>query len=696
MINEGEFSMNLTEAFKALDNLEEDVFSVNDEGIEKLQNFIKNDDSVDELNVYDLDVEDDTKKELEACHVGDVILDCCVCHSKIFKPISEVVINDEKEVANEGEECPYCYSVDGFKVVGEVTPLENTEDVEVEIEDKDVVEEDIDQVDVSTDDVDIEIEDRDDESEQAVEDEVVVEESRQRDKWNKGKKTITIKESDNQVDSYNFLITKKRYYYGFLSEVEEVNEYFNVSGYMSLSDFVKKHGWINNRNNVYIPTDVELVPKPDLADTYYVVYEINVGSDRTLLPIARYEQSSFDKYTNFFICKIYTFDQYKKQLKNGYREEDLKELEEQGAKYVVSINSHDTPLFLTVFFTNLEDAKKYMRSKDYDNTQQWTLLESTKSNPGLVTKKGSIANLLANHMDELQNVYDVNELKNKVIDLVDNSDIADTKGAKDFKYRVLSQRTADHVLSTIGAYMSGISTREKNESKQRIRNKKGCYFKESMVDETIGDKLRKYQMWVDYDIKHYGKISKTTQDIIDKEGLQLIKDDHGDYEVSVGHYEAESYKKGCHFKEDIDEVNISSDDINISIETKEKSCNDCKEETVFPTSEQTQQEIEINNVDKDTTEEVMEESLKENYSNVKFFKCNNVTCKGNNILVEGIIGFKSGKKRNTKFVFESYKTDGNTISFIEKTNDLNRKNNNMFLNGKVIKNKFISESIKLR
>ena len=688
--------MNLTEAFKALDNLEEDVFSVNDEGIEKLQNFIKNDDSVDELNVYDLDVEDDTKKELEACHVGDVILDCCVCHSKIFKPISEVVINDEKEVANEGEECPYCYSVDGFKVVGEVTPLENTEDVEVEIEDKDVVEEDIDQVDVSTDDVDIEIEDRDDESEQAVEDEVVVEESRQRDKWNKGKKTITIKESDNQVDSYNFLITKKRYYYGFLSEVEEVNEYFNVSGYMSLSNFVKKHGWINNRNNVYIPTDVELVPKPDLADTYYVVYEINVGSDRTLLPIARYEQSSFDKYTNFFICKIYTFDQYKKQLKNGYREEDLKELEEQGAKYVVSINSHDTPLFLTVFFTNLEDAKKYMRSKDYDNTQQWTLLESTKSNPGLVTKKGSIANLLANHMDELQNVYDVNELKNKVIDLVDNSDIADTKGAKDFKYRVLSQRTADHVLSTIGAYMSGISTREKNESKQRIRNKKGCYFKESMVDETIGDKLRKYQMWVDYDIKHYGKISKTTQDIIDKEGLQLIKDDHGDYEVSVGHYEAESYKKGCHFKEDIDEVNISSDDINISIETKEKSCNDCKEETVFPTSEQTQQEIEINNVDKDTTEEVMEESLKENYSNVKFFKCNNVTCKGNNILVEGIIGFKSGKKRNTKFVFESYKTDGNTISFIEKTNDLNRKNNNMFLNGKVIKNKFISESIKLR
>lgn len=693
--------MNLTEAFKALDNLEEDVFSVNDEGIEKLQNFIKNDDSVDELNVYDLDVEDDTKKELDSCHVGDVILDCCVCHSKIFKPISEVVINNEKEVANEGEECPYCYSVDGFKVVGEVTPLENTEDVEVEIEDKDVVEEDIDQVDVSTDDVDIEIEDKDDESEQAVEDEVVVEESKQRDKWNKGKKTITIKESDNQVDSYNFLITKKRYYYGFLSEVEEVNEYFNVSGYMSLSDFVKKHGWINNRNNVYIPTDVELVPKPDLADTYYVVYEINVDSDRTLLPIARYEQSSFDKYTNFFICKIYTFDQYKKQLKNGYREEDLRELEEQGAKYVVSINSHDAPLFLTVFFTNLEDAKKYMRSKDYDNTQQWTLLESTRSNPGLVTKKGSIANLLAEHMNELQGINDVNELKNRVFEIVDNSDIANTYTAKQFKHRVSTQSTRYGVLGTIGAYMYGKSIRGTHESIKRNKlRKSGKYVVESdNKDETVGDKLKKYQMWVDYDMEHYGKVSETTQDIIDKEGLQLIKDEYGDYEVSVGHYKSESFrksKKGKYVKEDIDEIEISTDDMEIKVKPKDEECEECEEETVSPVSEETIDEIEINNVDKDTTEEVMEESLKENYSNVKFFKCNNVTCKGNTILVEGIIGFKSGKKRNTKFVFESYKTDGNTVSFITKTNDLNTKNNNMFLNGKVVGNKFISESIKLR
>lgn len=663
--------MNLTEAFKALDNLEEDVFSVNDEGIEKLQNFVKNDDSVDELSVYDLELEDE-REDTEDCHVGDAVLDCCVCHSKLFKPVSEVIIDDETQVANKGEECPYCYSVDGFKVVGEVTPIEDTNE----------------------DNIEVEVEDKDDELGEAVNESL-----KQRGKWNKGKKTITIKESDNQVDSYNFLITKKRYYYGFLSEVEEVNEYFNVSGYMSLSDFVKKHGWINNRNNVYIPTDVELVPKPDLADTYYVVYEINVDSDRTLLPIARYEQSSFDKYTNFFICKIYTFDQYKKQLKNGYREEDLRKLEEQGAKYVVSINSHDTPLFLTVFFTNLEDAKKYMRSKNYDNTQQWTLLESTRSNPGLVTKKGSIANLLADHMYELQNIYDVNGLKNKVIELVDNSDIADTKGAKDFKYRVLSQRTATGVLNTIGAYMSGISTRDKKESINRKSYKLGKYVVESdNKNETIGDKLKKYQMWVDYDMEHYGKVSETTQDIIDKEGLQLIKDQYGDYEVSVGHYKAESFKhrkRAKYVKEDIDEIEISSDDMEIKVKPKDEECEECEEETVSPVSEETIDEIEINNVDKDMVDEVTEECLKESFNNVKFFRSNNIIKRNNKLIVEGVIGFKSGKKKNTKFMFESYKTNRDKVVFLGENKDVT-KNKSLSLVGKVVRNKFISESMKLK
>lgn len=45
------------------------------------------------------------------------------------------------------------------------------------------------------------------------------------------------------------------------------------------------------------------------------------------------------------------------------------------------------------------------------------------------------------------------------------------------------------------------------------------------------------QKWIDYDMKHYGKISDNTNDIIKKAGYQIIKDDHGDYEVTAGKYE---------------------------------------------------------------------------------------------------------------------------------------------------------------
>lgn len=49
--------------------------------------------------------------------------------------------------------------------------------------------------------------------------------------------------------------------------------------------------------------------------------------------------------------------------------------------------------------------------------------------------------------------------------------------------------------------------------------------------------IDRYQRWVDFDMAHYGKISKRTQDFVNKAGYQILKDDHGDYEVAAGHFE---------------------------------------------------------------------------------------------------------------------------------------------------------------
>ena len=147
----------ITEAFKRLNMLDEDVFDVTDDGIQELKDF--EDDSETDETVDIIDPEAENEDELEDSYVGKVILDCCVCHSKIYKNKEEVHLSDDETIANADEECPYCYSTDGFKVIGEVAEfskgeeekeddgegeedkVEVDDEVEVKDEDEEVVEE---------------------------------------------------------------------------------------------------------------------------------------------------------------------------------------------------------------------------------------------------------------------------------------------------------------------------------------------------------------------------------------------------------------------------------------------------------------------------------------------------------------------------------------------------------------------------
>lgn len=49
--------------------------------------------------------------------------------------------------------------------------------------------------------------------------------------------------------------------------------------------------------------------------------------------------------------------------------------------------------------------------------------------------------------------------------------------------------------------------------------------------EDLAQDLTRYQKWVDYDMKKYGRISDITKRALEKASLELVKDDHGDYEV---------------------------------------------------------------------------------------------------------------------------------------------------------------------
>ncbi len=121
-------SQYLSEAFKKLDLLNEDTFSVTDDGLNDFIKFEDEDEFEDTIDV--IDPEADTLDDVQDSYVGKVILDCCVCHSKIYKDVEDVVI--ENDIANVNEECPFCYTTDGYKVIGQVASFDeedpNTED----------------------------------------------------------------------------------------------------------------------------------------------------------------------------------------------------------------------------------------------------------------------------------------------------------------------------------------------------------------------------------------------------------------------------------------------------------------------------------------------------------------------------------------------------------------------------------------
>lgn len=130
--------VHLTEAFKKLNILNEEDFNLYDNNdLEKMRQF--DDESVEEF-ISVIDPEAEWKEDLKDSYIGNVIIDCEVCHSKIFKAPEDIVVDEASDLVNVGEECPYCMSTDGYKIIGQVAPYQTIE-VDVDEEDVDEVEE---------------------------------------------------------------------------------------------------------------------------------------------------------------------------------------------------------------------------------------------------------------------------------------------------------------------------------------------------------------------------------------------------------------------------------------------------------------------------------------------------------------------------------------------------------------------------
>ena len=110
----------LKEAFKELELLDEEVFPFNKDGAADLQKFLDGDITDDTESI--IDPEADSEEDLQKSYEGKVIISCKLCHDMQYKDPQDIVIDEESDYVNVGEECPSCSSVDGYKIVGQVAP----------------------------------------------------------------------------------------------------------------------------------------------------------------------------------------------------------------------------------------------------------------------------------------------------------------------------------------------------------------------------------------------------------------------------------------------------------------------------------------------------------------------------------------------------------------------------------------------
>lgn len=538
----------LTEAFKALDALNEETFDVSADGIKKLADFENLDDNVDETTIFDMDA--DTEDDIEDSYIGKVIIDCNVCHSKIYKDKDEVVIDDETNNANIDMECPYCYSTDGFKVIGEVAPMNN--ETEEKVED------------------DIETQEDSDKPTTETEENVELEESLNEATTDRVQNLLNIIDKSFEVSEDDFIneavldedtkirlsaipgVTRDRE-----GDFTDDGNRFQAYLYKGLIPIT----YLRFDGDVYIT-----IAFHHLKDINYEEYKefpsYAHANDFNGVSVANFDPQVFKKNLDAAYDDVTTFlgnvqevdpqqledrikvinkacKEYEEKVKQYIKDNALNIMKipdyqfRELKRYVISASNktadaiRDTSAASKRDFmsTDIEKLKERI-SSSWNFKYIEDILNSVKEsfNEATVTDyKGSLSNILVKNKDKISKMA----TKGEIIKFLDS--ITDEVRDKNYLETVKSNMQKKNDFGAL-QYIYGI-----------ILSGEGKGVKES-IKENIGTDIDEYQQWVDYDMKRYGKISNKTNKEIKEAGLQVVKDKYGDYQVIAGKYD-ESLKE---------------------------------------------------------------------------------------------------------------------------------------------------------
>ena len=686
----------LSEAFKQLELLNEEDFNLSTDGssLSDMKDYVDNNDmSVMSLDVIDPEAE--TEEDLEDSYTGKVILDCCVCHSKLYKDKEEVTIDEEQDLANAGEECPFCYSSDGYRIIGEVAPYGETEE-EPEVEEEPE---------------DIEYEEDEEDMDEGFKTELIPNNGR---KSFYGKAVVDTLDDGSQVlYSYNTPIIKKypngelkRLYDGWSATTGNHIKAFcglDKKGFLNL-EYEQFNESLNKGRKL---KESKHSLKESVTDDYFDLIDLLAETASDYLK----DNPEYDRYEAITDAindvLIYYSDQWV----------ILQELGESPLEYY-------TDDIWDALYEAIADKMEVPEEDDETNeslksNKNKRLRESRKKDSYL--KEGYRGNkdieyishgawsdpeLVYNGMSF--NYWDIEDaLWNMFLEenpQWKDSDSGNPECEDEFNKYVQSEGTLylDDVIA--GGYF--------DESLKSRKNK-------SVNESEDGRKLfTEYKILVDgrtYEISH----TKQRADEI----VPILKDMYPDSEIEAKPYK--HYASGIERKrlerqiadqlkeygvnesvnEDLQEIEIETDTDKIKIESEPKEESSETEDVLAPVSPETEQEIEnnssdevdvpIDDFDEETFDELGESFLKGTYENVKGYKTESVKEQdGNKLVVEGLITFNSGKVKKTSFIFEAKDiTKSGKVRFIGENCQLSRGKKSFTVAGKVQEGKFISESL---
>lgn len=625
----------LAEAFKALDDVEdvtpclhEEMFTVDSDGLSELADFEVESEKSEDKKRV-IDPEAKNEEELKSSYVGKVIIDCNQCHSKVYKDKEDIVIDGDE--VNKEEECPYCFATEGFKVVGEVAPYTETK-VDVEVKDEDTMTESV----------------------------------RRRPRAAKKTNNKVVEEFEGSSDAsaiIDDLVDRAKLIYKEQddSDIDEAVSEAIDDGLIYYADIIKLA-------DAYGVIDYgELVNKfiDELSDEMRTKLEhILAGEDDEIEESVKGRENERGKGANGdntirdWYIKTYPTDELGEEIDESVTFDDVFSGLKSHEDFYEMIGVYDSIVRERIF-----DELAKSKNVSYDKIYKLWLDESAIGRKS--RRKGKLTESDRIRWRDIDNIpYDIGQMSNKAKNALDHA-------------MKMSDKARYH---------------DNDEKKARRIDRKINSLKDYKFVEDLGDDVAKYQRWVDYDMKRYGKISDKTKSYLDRAGLEVVKDDHKDYEVIAKDEGLTESLEEVEVKTDTDKIKISSETI-----TKD-------DEMAIPVTDETREEIiadgekedtvdDIEEFDEESFDELSESYLKKVYNNVDGYKTSNVSFNKSGLCVEGIISFKSGNKKNTQFIFESR---DNGKRFVGENKQITRGKKAFTVKGSIKDGKFITESFNYR